>query len=315
MKISIVIPTKGRGTTITQALQSAANQTVSVYEVLIIDGSSERMPADLLDQAFAGCKHSPVLVYLHKPEDKGLPEARNRGVRASSGDIVQFLDDDAVMAPDYFEHLLPAFHSADVGAVSGLIIEPGRSKSFLKKTFFSLFYIGPFRQKREEHLMSKIKTQHATNTLPGVAAYRREVFDQNEFDENLKGAAVGEDVEFSFRVGRKWRMLVEPSAKVYHYPSPAARLDLRSVYSQKIRFYHYHYCKNIGQGLVATACYYWLNLGFLIHALTTAKIKAVLGVCDGIGYIFKSSFRARHFFAASPLGSNQSNLSNEPAGN
>lgn len=296
MKVSVVIPTKGRGSTITRALQSVANQTIPVYELLVVDGSRERMSSALLDQAFAGCKQIPVLIYLHKPEDSGLPAARNRGVKASSGEVIQFLDDDAILAQDYFEHVLPIFHSTEIGAVTGMVVEPERRKNYLKNFFFKKFYIGPFRQKREELFMSETENQHDTNILPGVAVYRRTVFDQDEFDENLKGAAVGEDVEFSFRVGRKWRLVVQPKAKIYHYPASISRLDLRKAYTQKIRFYNYHYRKNIDQGLYAAACYWWLNMGFFLHALTTGKIRSVLGVCEGIGGILKATLRKKLAF-------------------
>lgn len=69
VKISVINPTKERGTAINQAFQSSANQTMSVDEVLIVDGSIERMAYGLFNQAFAGCTQIPKLAYVGAPEE------------------------------------------------------------------------------------------------------------------------------------------------------------------------------------------------------------------------------------------------------
>ena len=280
--LSVVVPTKGRAASIGGALKSVGNQSVAAGEVIIVDGTPKRMSADFLSQVFRGCRYQPSLIYIHAPEDRGLPAARNRGIRSSSGDVVQFLDDDAILAPDYFQQLLPVFLNVEIGAAAGLVIEPDRHESALRKKLFRFFYAGPFRQDRDGQFSHQSAGLHLTNTLPGVGAYRRHIFDEFVFDENLLGPAIGEDVDFSYRVGRRWRMVIEPSAKVYHYPSPDERLDMRANFSHKVKFYNYHYRKNIDKTFFSYFSYVWLNIGFILHALTTAKVKAFLGVFEGM---------------------------------
>ena len=280
--LSVIIPTKGRELLIDGTLKSVGNQSVSAGEVIIVDGSPKRMSADFLNRVFQGCHHQPSLIYLHAPEDRGLPAARNRGIRSASGDIVQFLDDDTILEPNYFQQLLPVFLSAEIGAAAGLVLEPDRRVSALKKKLFKFFYVGPFRQDRDGQFPHQSAGLHPTNTLPGVGAYRRHIFNEFLFDENLTGPAVGEDVDFSYRVGRRWRMVIKPSAKVYHYPSPDERLDIRANFSQKVKFYNYHYRKNINKTLLSYVSYVWLNVGFILHALTTAEMRAFLGAFDGM---------------------------------
>ncbi|MFA7342833.1 MAG: glycosyltransferase family 2 protein [Terrimicrobiaceae bacterium] len=280
--ISVVIPTKGRAEAIGDALRSVGSQTVKVREVVVVDGSAQRSDVGLLEKAFEGCPNKPHLIYRHAPEDRGLTAARNRSVRISSGELIQFLDDDAVLAPDYFEHLLPVFHSPDVGGASGLVIEPTRRVSALKRVFFRFFYLGPFRQIREEAFLRPGVGLRRTNTLPGVSAYRREVFGSFHFDENLTGPCVGEDVDFSYRLGKRWQMVIEPSAKVFHYPSPAERQSVRRNFAGKVAFYNYHYRKNIARTALSRAAYVWLNFGFVLHSLTSRSGGAFLGVCDGM---------------------------------
>jgi GT2 family glycosyltransferase len=170
--ISVVIPTKGRGETMGKTLKSLGLQPVKVHEVVIIDGSPQSMEDHFSDKVFESCAHKPNLIYCHAPEDRGLTAARNRGIRASHGNLIQFMDDDAVLDPEYFRHLLPVFDRPDVGGASGLVIEPMRKVSALKRVFFRFFYVGPFRQIREEITLRQViggrssTPSSLTKTLP-----------------------------------------------------------------------------------------------------------------------------------------------------
>jgi len=287
--ISLVIPTKGRADAIGNALTSISLQSVNVREVVIVDGSPQSMKDHFSDNVFGDCPNNPCIIYCHAPEDHGLTAARNRGIRASSGSLVQFLDDDAVLDPEYFRRLLPVFDSPDVGGASGHVIEPTRKVSALKRVFFRFFYIWSFRQIREETFLRPGIGPKRSNILPGVGIYRREVFDSFLFDENLTGPCSGEDVEFSYRVGKIWKLMIEPSAKVYHYPSPSERLSTRRNFANKVTFYYYHFHKNIDKTLLAWIAYIWLNIGFVLHSLTTMRGSAVWGVCDGLWSILHES--------------------------
>ena len=56
-------------------------------------------------------------------EDRpGLDIARNRGVRAATGDIVAFTDDDVRLHPRWLERLTAAFDADRIMAVTGLVL-------------------------------------------------------------------------------------------------------------------------------------------------------------------------------------------------
>jgi glycosyltransferase involved in cell wall biosynthesis/GT2 family glycosyltransferase len=64
---------------------------------------------------------------------RGLSDARNTGVRAAHGDIVAFLDDDAVASPQWLERLAAAYADPGVVAAGGAVVprwETGRPRWF-----------------------------------------------------------------------------------------------------------------------------------------------------------------------------------------
>ncbi len=61
----------------------------------------------------------PGLQVIENSGSQGLSDARNSGVAAATGDVVAFLDDDAVAAPDWLERLTAPYDDPDVVAVGG----------------------------------------------------------------------------------------------------------------------------------------------------------------------------------------------------
>ncbi len=61
----------------------------------------------------------PEVRVIKNSGSQGLSDARNSGVAAATGDVVAFLDDDAVAAPDWLERLTAPYDEPNVVAVGG----------------------------------------------------------------------------------------------------------------------------------------------------------------------------------------------------
>src|SRR5207247_3975777 len=61
------------------------------------------------------------VIVVPNREPRGLSGARNTGVAESRGDVIAFLDDDAVAEPDWLAHLLAAYTDRHVLGVGGAI--------------------------------------------------------------------------------------------------------------------------------------------------------------------------------------------------
>ena len=111
---SVVVCTRNRPTQLDQCLTSLAALNYPAYEVVIVDNA----PGDQRSREVAlrwGVR------YLTEPAP-GLSRARNCGARASSSEIVAYLDDDALAEPNWLSVLVRDFEDPRTMAVTGAIL-------------------------------------------------------------------------------------------------------------------------------------------------------------------------------------------------
>ena len=93
MKISVVLPTFGRATTI-RAIQSINDQTFKDLEIIVVDDSDEQ-----------NLNFQNIEIY-RTGGARGVSAARNLGKSKSTGDWIAFLDDDDFWSMNHLEYLL-----------------------------------------------------------------------------------------------------------------------------------------------------------------------------------------------------------------
>lgn len=92
--ISVVVPTRNRAETLARCLEALADQGAD--EVVVVDdASTDSTPETLV-------RHGWVRV-VRRDEPGGRSGAKNSGVEAARGDVVLFLDDDAIAQPGLVE--------------------------------------------------------------------------------------------------------------------------------------------------------------------------------------------------------------------
>ena len=96
--VSVIIPTHDRPESVGRAVRSVLDQTHEALQVVVVDDASPEplvLSADL-----AG---DPRVRVYRLDEQSGPGQARNEGVRASTGSLLAFLDDDDVWRPTKIE--------------------------------------------------------------------------------------------------------------------------------------------------------------------------------------------------------------------
>lgn len=110
--VSVVIPTWNRSAVLAQAIHSVLSQTYPPLEVLVCDDGS----TDDTEHVIASFK-DPRVIWL-PGEHSGRPAVpRNRGIRASKGEWIAFLDDDDTWLPEKLEKQLELSQRTGLHAV------------------------------------------------------------------------------------------------------------------------------------------------------------------------------------------------------
>ncbi|MGV0716363.1 glycosyltransferase [Mycolicibacterium sp. XJ662] len=106
--------TEDRWTELTSAVESVRAQTVSANEIIVVIDHC----ASLFHRADAAFRDITV---IENAQRAGLSGARNTGARTARSDVVAFLDDDAVAAPDWIASLIEPYANPHVLGVGGYV--------------------------------------------------------------------------------------------------------------------------------------------------------------------------------------------------
>lgn len=99
--VSVVIPTRNRAELLRRALASVLGQTHQRLEIIVVDDASSDNTAAVV----TGVQDSRIR-YLRHETNRGGAAARNTGIRAATGAVIGFLDDDDEWEPEKAEEQL-----------------------------------------------------------------------------------------------------------------------------------------------------------------------------------------------------------------
>jgi glycosyltransferase involved in cell wall biosynthesis len=100
IKVSILIPLYNSERFIASVIDSAVKQTWVNKEIIIVDDGSEDNSLEFANKF----KAENVRIYSQK--NSGASSARNRAFKESTGQYIQYLDSDDILAPDKIENQL-----------------------------------------------------------------------------------------------------------------------------------------------------------------------------------------------------------------
>ena len=117
LSLSVVINTLNRANLLRNTLESFAWQKcANEFEVIVVNGPSTDGTAELLAE-FDG------KIRVGSCDVANLSISRNVGIAMASGDIVVFIDDDAVPEPEWLAQIASAYARNSVGAVGGFVYD------------------------------------------------------------------------------------------------------------------------------------------------------------------------------------------------
>jgi hypothetical protein len=116
MRATVVINTYNRAASLPTTLQALKYQTFEEFEVVVINGPSTDDTTTVLARWAEGIR------IVECPEPR-LSTSRNLGIAAACGDVVAFIDDDAIPEPDWLARIVATYDSGAVGAVGGYVYD------------------------------------------------------------------------------------------------------------------------------------------------------------------------------------------------
>lgn len=93
--VSIIVPVYNRKDLLPRTLASVINQTYKNLEIIVVDDGSSDDIKSVVDSF-----NDARIKYVRHTENKGLPSARNTGLKTASGDFIAFLDSDDEYLPE-----------------------------------------------------------------------------------------------------------------------------------------------------------------------------------------------------------------------
>lgn len=200
--ISVLIPNYNRAKLIPQVIESIRGQTRPPDEIIVVDDTST-------DDSVAVLKTCPVKLICHST-NAGPAVARNHAFAASQGDLIIFIDADAIADPAMIENLCKVYEDAAdadrLGGVGGRGVEK--------------FTEGLANRWRCTHS----RQDHGENFRPDVeylfglcCSYTRTAFERIHGFDSFYRINAGEDLDIGLRARRAgYRLAYTPDAVVYH---------------------------------------------------------------------------------------------------
>lgn len=111
--VSVIVVSRGRPELLRRCLKGLDQLFYPSYELIIVADPSG---AEAVREA--GWQEWVKLVAF---DEANISAARNAGIKVAAGEIVAFIDDDAVPEPTWLDHLIAAFEGGDIAAAGGFV--------------------------------------------------------------------------------------------------------------------------------------------------------------------------------------------------
>lgn len=217
--VSVVVATYRRAEQLRDCLRGLGEQIRRPEEIVVVRRDEDSDAASVLRSFGDGVRE--VIV-----DEPGQVAALRAGAVRATGDVIAFLDDDAVPRRDWLERLLVHYSDPAVVAVGGrdVVHHDGHIETGATDRVGRLSRYG--RLSGNHHL--GVGWPREVDVLKGCScSYRREMF---RLPRGLRGegAQVGNDLATSLRAATLGgRVIYEPRALVDHFPGPRFDEDRR----------------------------------------------------------------------------------------
>lgn len=208
LSVSVIINTHNRANHLKRLLDCLTRQTYSNFEVIVVNGPSTDNTASVMEQYSTAIRMANCC-------EVNLCMSRNIGVKEAAGEILVFIDDDAVPGNNrWLEELCRPFRDCRIGVVGGQSYRMNGIHEFSKGNF------SIWGESKSVTAMSLPKSEQDVGRFNGVigcnCAFRRSVVANiGGFDEYY--VYYLDETDLCYRIEKAgYRVMHNDAALVYH---------------------------------------------------------------------------------------------------
>lgn len=239
MKYSFIIPVYNRPDEVDELLQSMTHQTLTDFEVIVVEDGSARDCKDVCAR-YAG----KLDLHYYMKENSGPGQSRNYGAERARGEYLIILDSDVVLPEGYLQSVDDELRTLPADAFGGpdcahpSFTPTQKAISYSMTSFFTTGGIRGGKKKMDKFYPRSFNMGIRRDVYKELGGFSRMRF--------------GEDIDFSIRIfkaGHACRLF--PGAWVWHkrrtdfrkffrqvYNSGIARINLYKKYPESLKIVH-----------------------------------------------------------------------------
>lgn len=191
--VSMIVPIYNKEPYLKQCIDSILHQTYQNLEIILIDDGS-------IDNSFSICKEyakKDKRIKLYHQENKGVSEARNKGLKHATGEYLSFVDADDFIEPNMIENMLKKLKTQQSDIVVCNFERMGKS-----------YY------KKEDRLLEKSEIYEAIfYTSCCNKLYKKTLFKKEKFGNY----SYAEDMMLNFHILKKVNKIYFNFSSVYYH--------------------------------------------------------------------------------------------------
>ncbi len=216
--ISVIIPTYGRPTALKAAMQSLAKQRRLPDELIVALWDRDRASLSVLEDQATDSGFDQPKLKLVRTDENTVAAKENAAIQAATGDVICFMDDDAIAPPDWLQRLEQHYADPMVGAVGGRDVIRSWTSREAKRTR-AVGRVSWFGRLTANHHEPTAGVRDVDFLKGCNMSFRRELV--SPVDPRLVGEIpYGFEIDMGLAVRAQGRRLVyDPEASVDHYPS------------------------------------------------------------------------------------------------
>lgn len=292
MRTSVIVSTKNRVNEVIRFTKSLFNQIELPDELIFVDSSNVPIKSNKKFIDFLAEWQGKIDI-RHVHSEVGLTKQRNVGIKKVTGDIIYFFDDDTILKADYLQIMNKTFNENPdyMGGMGAIIGMPEQSFKGMIVNLFRRFFLlqhdysnGKFQISGFPRHPYGINKFMEVDVLGGCGMiYRKEIFKEFKFDENLTGYSYMEDADLSRRVSYRNKLFYNPKAKLEHRRALGGRGNIRNkrkmyMVSHRYLFFKNFYIKN----KLYIISHWWSIVGLIVNSFIFESKEARKGYLDGL---------------------------------